>query len=40
MPELHEALSLWVQARQALAGGFRVLVPFVDPSSEPFLPLA
>lgn len=39
MPELHEALFLWILARQALASGARVLVPLADPSSEPFPPL-
>jgi hypothetical protein len=35
--ELHEALVLWAQARMACAAAVRA--PFVDPSSEPFLPL-
>ena len=37
MPELHEALLLWVLARQAI--GARALAPLADPSSEPFPPL-
>lgn len=39
MPELHEALLLWVLARQAIGAGARALAPLADPSSEPFPPL-
>jgi hypothetical protein len=38
--ELHEALVLWTQARQAAALAARLLAPFLDPSSEPFPPIA
>jgi hypothetical protein len=37
--ELHEALLLWIVARQALSS-LRALAPLTDPSSEPFSPLA
>lgn len=40
VPELHEALLLWVVARQALLAGARALAPLADPSSEPFPPAA
>jgi hypothetical protein len=38
--ELHEAVLFWVQARQAAAVVARLLAPFLDPSSEPFPPIA
>jgi hypothetical protein len=39
VPELHEALLLWIVARQAFSTGARAIAPLVDPSSEPFPPL-
>lgn len=40
MPELHEALLLWILARQAQPAAARAYVPLVDPSPEPFLPFS
>jgi hypothetical protein len=40
VPELHEALLLWVLARQAFSTAARGLAPLADPASEPFPPLA
>lgn len=40
MTELHEALLLWTEARQAMLATARLFVPLLDPSTEPFPPFA